>query len=120
MPEGTTTTVSESNGSYTLYNQNNKTVTLTFPTPPEAGFTVVIKDIPATNNGLPAGYTWLVNFGVKNKAGNYLPSVTYHLQGSVGHNWVIYYGDDPDPAKNVHAMNGTHNNAPGDPPVGLG
>ena len=122
MPEGNTTPVTQnSDGSYTLYDQGGLTVTLTFPptnNPSQANFTVVKKTID--NSGLPAGYNWVVDFGIKNPAGHYLPSVTYHLQGSDNKNWVIYYGNDPDRSKNIHPMNGTHENAPGDPPIGYG
>jgi len=108
------------NGSYKLYDQDGMAVTLTFPPGkrPEAGFTVETKAVPAS--GLPTGYTWIINFGIKNKGGQYLPTATYNLQGSSNKNWFVYYGDDPDPSKNVHAMNGTHENAPGDPPIGHG
>ena len=105
-------------GSYTLYNSNGMTVTLRFPTPPAANFKVVTKDLQAN---LPPGYTWLFNFGIQNPGGQYLPSVSYSLEGSPLANnksWFMYYGDDPDPQKNVHAMNGNHT-TPGDPPVGM-
>ena len=127
MPVGDTTPVTQnSDGSYTIYNQGGMTVKLTFPgsnSSSKADFEVVTKTIPHNDNGLPTGYTWVVNFGVKTPGGSYLPSVTYDLQGSALSNnktWYIYYGDNPDPAKNVHAMNGTHHNAPGDPPIGHG
>lgn len=106
-------------GSYTLYDVDGVTVTLSFPAAPVAGFKVVTKDVPS---GLPTGYTWLLNFGVLNPAGRPLPSVAYSLQGSPRTDnkpWVMYYGDDPIPANNVHAMNGAHT-TPGDPPIGYG
>jgi hypothetical protein len=106
-------------GSYTLYDKGGLNVTLTFKHdyPPPAGFQVVTKDV---DSGLPSGYTWVVNFGVRNPGGQYLPSVTYNLEGSSNKSWVIYYGNDPNPSKNIHAMNGLHRNAPGDPPIGHG
>jgi len=108
------------NGSYKLYDQDGMTVTLTFPAgdQPAAGFTVETKPVPAS--GLPGNVTWVVNFGIKNKGGQYIHTASYNLQGSSGKSWFIYYGDDPDPSKNVHAMNGLHRNAPGDPPIGHG
>lgn len=100
-------------GSYTLYNENGMTVTLTFPAAPAANFKVVTKDL---QSGLPTGYTWLFNFGIQNAGGKYLPSASYSLHGSPRHDnksWFIYYGGQ------AHAMNGAHT-TPGDPPVGLG
>jgi hypothetical protein len=96
-------------GSFTLY----EGVTLTFPAAPPAGFKVVTKDVPS---GLPSGYTWLLNFGVQNSAGQFLPSVSYRLQGTArpdNKNWFVYYGGA------AHAMNGPHT-SPGDPPIGYG
>jgi hypothetical protein len=100
-------------GSYTLYNVNGVTVTLTFPADPVAGFKVVTKDVPG---GLPANYTWVLNFGVQNPGGQYLPSASYSLQGTTppgNKSWVIYYNGQ------AHAMNGSHT-TPGDPPIGYG
>jgi len=113
------------NGSYTLYDDKKGiTVILTFPKdsapPPPAGFKVVTKKVPS--KGLPDNYTWLFNFGIQNKAGKFVKSVGYKLQGTAlldKKSWVIYYGNDSDPRKNVHAMNGKHT-TPGDPPVGIG
>ena len=105
--------VNPTNGSYELYNENDMTVTLTFPsghTPP-APFEVVTKEIPS---GLPTGYTWVINFGIKAPGGPYLSNLTYHLQGSDNKSWFIHYGGQ------TRAMNGTHENAPGDPPIGYG
>lgn len=102
-----------SDGSYTLYSAEGMTVTLRFPADPEAGFMVVTKDV---SGNLPTEYTWLLNFGVQNRAGRYLPSVSYTLQGSVrpdGRNWFVFYNDRPNP------LNGTHT-SPGDPPIGYG
>lgn len=117
MPEGNTTTVPRnSNGSYTIYQQNDTTVTLSFPganDSSQAQFEVVKQSVPP-NNEFPTGYTWVVNFGVKNPGGQYLPSVTYKLEGSSDKIWYIYYGGQ------VRSMNGTHENAPGDPPIGFG
>ena len=56
-------------GSFTLY----EGVTLTFPAAPPAGFKVVTKDVPG---GLPSNYTWLLNFGVQNSAGQFLPRMS--------------------------------------------
>lgn len=108
------TVINPINGSYTLYDQDGMTVTLTFPPgkQPEAGFTVETKAVPTS--GLPSGYTWVVNFGIKNKAGIYLPTATYKLEGSSNKSWYIYYGGQ------ARSMNGTHENAPGDPPIGHG
>lgn len=100
-------------GSFTLYSANGETVTLRFPAPPVAGFKVVTKDVPG---GLPANYTWLFNFGVQNSGGQFLPSVSYSLQGSPrkdNKSWFIYYDG------RVRAMNGGHT-SPGDPPIGYG
>ena len=100
-------------GSFTLYDDNGVTVTLTFPAAPVAGFKVVTKDVPS---GLPGNYTWLLNFGVQNPAGRYLPSVAYSLQGTPrpdNKTWFIYYDGQ------AHAMNGSHTTA-GDPPIGYG
>jgi hypothetical protein len=102
-----------SDGSFTLYNVNGVTVTLTFPADPAAGFKVVTKDVPS---GLPSNYTWLLNFGVQNKAGHFLPSVSYALHGSArpdNKSWFVYYGGQ------AHGMNGAHT-TPGDPPIGYG
>ena len=101
-------------GYYLLYDQDGLTVKLTFPAgnQPAAGFTVETKPVPSS--GLPEGYTWVVNFGIKNAAGHYLPSATYHLDGSSKKSWFIYYRGQ------ARAMNGTHQNAPGDPPIGYG
>jgi len=96
-------------GSFTLY----EGVTLTFPAAPPAGFKVVTKDVPG---GLPSGYTWLLNFGVQNSAGNFLPSVSYTLHGTArpdNKSWFVYYSGA------AHAMNGAHT-SPGDPPIGYG
>jgi hypothetical protein len=102
-----------SDGSFTLYNVDGISVTLTFPASPGAGFKVVTKDVPA---GLPSNYTWLLNFGVQNSAGHFLPSVSYNLHGTDRPDkkgWVVYY------AGSAHAMNGDHT-SPGDPPIGYG
>ena len=102
------------NGSFTLYDVDGVTVTLTFrgANPPPAGFKVVTKPV----GDAPAGYTWLLNFGVQNRGGQFLPSVSYSLQGSARPDqkpWVIYYGGQ------VRGMNGDHT-SPGDPPIGHG
>ena len=100
-------------GSYTLYNVNGVTVTLTFPADPAAGCKVVTKDVPG---GLPANYTWVLNFGIQNPGGQYLPSASYSLQGTTppgNKSWVIYHNGQ------AHAMNGSHT-TPGDPPIGYG
>jgi hypothetical protein len=100
-------------GSWTIYNVDGNKVTLTFPASPKANFEVVTKDVPA---GLPPGYTWLINFGIKNPGGNYLPSVAYKLDAtdrSDGKSWYIYYGGSAKPLKGNHT-------SPGDPPIGTG
>ena len=105
-----TTVPRNPDGSWTLYNQGGDKVTLTFPANPNANFEVVTKDVPG---GLPSGYSWLLNFGIKNSAGNFLPSVSYHLNATGGKSWFIYYGNS------VKALNGNHT-SPGDPPIGTG
>lgn len=103
-------------GSYTLYSANGMTVTLTFPADPASGFTVETKDLPAT--GLPGGYTWLLNFGIKNSGGQYLPSVTYNLSASPATmNWVVFYKENGQ--DRVKPLQGRHT-SPGDPPIGYG
>jgi hypothetical protein len=101
-------------GSFTLYNQDGLNVTLRFPAAPPAGFKVVTKDL---SGSLPSGYTWLINFGVQNNAGVFLPSVSYTLEGTgslpANKAWFVYYGGQPRP------MNGSHT-SPGDPPIGYG
>jgi hypothetical protein len=99
--------------SFTLYDADGEKVTLTFPADPEAGFKVVTKELPG---GLPPEYTWVLSFGIQNKAGNFLLSVTYTLQGTDRRDkksWVVYYGGK------AQALNGTHT-TPGDPPIGFG
>jgi hypothetical protein len=99
--------------SFTLYDVDGEKVTLTFPADPEAGFKVVTKDVPG---GLPSEYIWLFNFGIQNKAGVFLPSVTYTLNGTSRRDkksWVVYYDGK------ANALNGTHTTH-GDPPVGFG
>ncbi|MGB7876177.1 MAG: hypothetical protein WBL25_17470 [Anaerolineales bacterium] len=107
--------VSPVNGVYTLYEEGTTKVTLTFPANSHAGFTVVTKDVPTS--GLDTtNYTWLFNFGIKNKAGHFLPSVSYHLNGtsrSDGKSWFVFYNG------RAHGLNGNHT-SPGDPPVGYG
>jgi len=100
-------------GVYTLYDQDGLTVKLTFPPGkrPEAGFIVETKSVPS---GLPDGFTWVLNFGIKNSGGVYLPTATYKLEGSSNKSWYIYYRGQ------ARSMNGTHENAPGDPPIGHG
>lgn len=100
-------------GSWTLYNVDGNIVTLTFPANPKANFEVVIKDVPS---GLPSGYTWLTNFGIKNPGGNFLPSVSYRLDAtdrSDGKSWFTYYDNSVKPLKGDHT-------SPGDPPIGTG
>lgn len=100
------------NGSYTLYNVGGAIVTLTFPASEKADFEVVTKDVPS---GLPSGYTWLLNFGIKNPAGKFLPSVSYNLDVTDPDNrsWYVYYNDRANPLRGNHT-------SPGDPPVGTG
>lgn len=100
-------------GSFTLYDVEGISVTLTFHPAPAAGFKVVTK---AVSGGLPTEYEWLFNFGVQNRGGKFLPSVSYTLHGSPRpdkKSWVIYYDGS------VHAMNASHT-SPGDPPIGIG
>jgi hypothetical protein len=97
-------------GSWTLYDQDGDKVTLTFPANPHAKFEVVTKDVPG---GLPEDYDWVFNFGIKNPGGNFLPSVSYHLDATDGKSWFIYYD------KTVKPLKGNHT-SPGDPPVGTG
>lgn len=108
--------VNQTNGSYIIYQYGTLSVTLTFvaSTPPPAGFKVVVGD---PDSGLPADYTWVQSFGIQNKDGHYLPSVTYRLEGTPPPKgkWVIYFGPS-----NIQDLNGTHTNVPGDPPIGYG
>jgi hypothetical protein len=97
-------------GSWTLYDQDGDKVTLTFPASSNANFEVVTKTVPS---GLPSGYTWRLNFGIKNPGGNYLPSVAYTLNATGSKSWFIYYGGS------VRPLNGAHT-SPGDPPIGTG
>src|SRR5215471_8644212 len=79
-------------GPYTLYDGPEGTITLTFPANSNAGFTVVTKDVPPDQPS--DGKIWVFNFGIKNKAGNYLPSVTYNLSATArtdGKDWYVYY-----------------------------
>lgn len=100
-------------GSWTLYNVDGNTVTLTFPASTTANFEVVTKDMPSV---LPTGYSWLTNFGIKNPGGNFLPSVSYKLEANDradGKSWYIYYENSVKPLKGDHT-------SPGDPAVGFG
>lgn len=102
------------NGVYTLYEEGEMKVTLTFPANESANFEVVTKDLPST--GLPANYTWLFNFGIKTPGGPFLPSVSYTLNGTGrpdGKSWFVFYNNQ------ANALNGNHT-SPGDPPVGYG
>jgi hypothetical protein len=112
------TPVTPVNGVYTLYKEGTTEVTLTFPANPQADFTVVIKDVPTS--GLDTtNYTWLLNFGIKNKAGNFLPSVSYKLDATDrpdGKKWYVYYNGR---ANELKANQGNHT-SPGDPPIGFG
>lgn len=103
-------------GSWTLYDKDGEKVTLTFPANPNANFTVVTKDVPA---GLPPEVTWLLNFGIKNPGGNFLPSVAYHLNSTGRKSWFIYYKKGKDKKAKAHPLNGDHT-SPGDPPIGTG
>lgn len=108
----------DANGVYTIYSSADNTmkVTLNFPVPPAGGFKVLTADPDA---GLPAGYTWVKNFGIQNSAGRYLPSVSYRLQGTgladPKKKWVVFFGQN-----DIRDLNGDHNNVPGDPPIGYG
>ena len=103
-------------GSWTLYDKDSDKVTLTFPASPKANFEVVTKDVP---DGLPSGYTWLLNFGIKNPGGNFLPSASYHLDATGNKSWFIYYKKEKDDKAKVHPLKGSHT-SPGDPPIGTG
>lgn len=103
-------------GSWTLYNVDGNKVTLTFPASPKANFTVVTKDVPA---GLPSGYTWLINFGIKNPGGNFLPSASYYLDATGGKSWYVYYKKENENSAKAHPLRGNHT-SPGDPPIGVG
>lgn len=108
------TPVNPVNGVYTLYEEGTTKVTLTFPANDNANFEVVTKDLPST--GLPSNYTWLFSFGIKNPGGNFLPSVSYRLNGTnppEGKAWFVFYNGQ------ARALNGDHT-SPGDPPVGYG
>jgi hypothetical protein len=105
-----TTVPRNADGSWTLYDQDGDKVTLTFPASPKANFEVVTKDMPS---GLPEGYNWLFNFGIKNPGGNFLPSVSYHLDATGSKSWFVYYDNSVKPLKGNHT-------SPGDPPVGTG
>ena len=103
-------------GSWTLYDQDGDKVTLTFPASQQANFEVVTKDVP---DGMPSGYTWLLNFGIKNPGGNFLPSVSYDLDATGNKSWFIYYKKENENKANVHPLKGRHT-SPGDPPIGTG
>jgi hypothetical protein len=103
-------------GSWTLYDKDGDKVTLTFPASPKANFKVVTKDVP---DGLPSGYTWLLNFGIKNPGGNFLPSASYHLDATGSKSWFIYYKKENEDKAKVHPLKGNHT-SPGDPPIGTG
>ena len=105
-----TTVPRNADGSWTLYNKGGDKVTLTFPANPNANFTVVTKNVPS---GLPSKYKWKLNFGIKNSNGNFLPSVSYHLNATGGKSWFVYYGGSAKPLKGNHT-------SPGDPPIGTG
>ena len=97
-----------SDGSWTLYDKDGDKVTLTFPG--QADFEVVTKDLDTS--GLPSNINWLLNFGIKNPGGNFLPSVSYHLDATGNKSWFIYYGGS------AKALKGDHT-SPGDPPIGM-
>jgi len=98
--------------SWTLYdNGEGDKVTLTFPANPNANFTVVTKDLDTT--GLPTNITWHLNFGIKNPSGNFLPSVSYHLDATGSKSWFVYYDNS------AKSLIGDHT-SPGDPPIGTG
>lgn len=105
--------------SYTLYDVGGAIVTLTFPANPNANFEVVTKDVPAS--GLPSEYTWLLNFGIKNPGGNFLPSASYNLDVTdpSNRNWYVFYKKQGQSEAKAWPLKGDHT-SPGDPPIGLG
>jgi hypothetical protein len=105
------------NGVYTLYEDSESKVTLTFRSNEHAGFSVVTKELPSSKD-LPSGYNWLINFGIK-KDGKFVPSASYDLDATGNKSWFIYYKKENENKAKAHPLKGRHT-SPGDPPIGTG
>jgi len=94
------------------YKMHGDEVTLDLSDTDYSELEVVTKDLP---EGLPAGYVWLFNFGIK-KNGRFVDRITYALDAidrADRRPWVVFYNNQVRPLKGRHTTGG-------DPAIGCG